>query len=152
VRFVDEGTKSCRRPWDDLIGNMYLGRESWINEVKERLQLKPRQNEHPRAQRELACPNMAKILSAVALATSEDEDRIRRGRGGISRMVAAWLGRYHGLLTNIEIAAALRLNSDGHVTNLVKQCDRDLTANPALQNYVDRSLATLCRKNQEPKA
>ncbi|HEV8657450.1 MAG TPA: transposase [Thermoanaerobaculia bacterium] len=148
-RFVDEGLTSSRRPWDDLVGQIYLGHESWINEVKDRLEIKPRQNEHPRSQRVLARPDMARILSAIALAMGVDETRIRRGRGGVPRMIAAWIGRYEGLLTNIEIAAALRLSSDAHVPKLVRKCDRELTTDRSLRDCIDRSLDTLGRKKDE---
>jgi len=146
-RFVDEGIGSTRRPWDDLISDMYLGSEEWIARVRDRVELKPRSTEHPQGQRELLRPKMAAIVIAVANVMGVPEQHVRGGRGGTPRSVAAWIGVYEGLLSNGEIAAALRLRSDTQVTNLVASCERDLHANASLRKCVDRCMSTLGRKN-----
>lgn len=150
-RFVDEGIGSTRRPWDDLVGAMYLGPEGWLERVRERVQLKPRANEHPRGQRELLRPNMSAIVIAIANVLGIPEDDVRRGRGQTPRSVAAWIGCYEGMLTNGEIAAALRLRSDAQVTNLVANCERELERSALLRDCVDRCMSTLGRKNWKLK-
>ncbi len=146
-RFVDEGIGSTRRPWDDLIGDMYLGSEEWVAKVQARIDSRVRSNEHPRDQRELLRPGMAAIVIAVANVMGVPEESVRNGRGGIPRSVAAWIGCYEGLLRNHEIAAALRLRSDTWVPKLVAQCDRELTTSAHLRDCVDRCMSTLGRKN-----
>jgi REP element-mobilizing transposase RayT len=148
-RFVEDGIHSSRRPWDDMVGQIYLGSETWIDDVRDRVERIPRPGDHPLAQRELARPHMESILSAVASAANIDVDLIRHGRGGVPRMTAAWIGCYEGHLTNAAIAAALRLRSDKQVTNLVRECDQRLALNPRMQSFVDRCVATLGRKNSE---
>lgn len=150
-RFVEEGIGSDRRPWDDLVGAVYLGSEAWLAGVRDRIELKPRANEYPRAQRDILRPKMGGILIAVANVFGVPEDDVRRGRGGTPRSVAAWIACYEGMLTNAEIAAALRLRSDGHVTKLVTTCERDLRRSPHLRECVDRCMATLGRKKWKAK-
>ena len=145
-RFVDEGIGRTTRPWDDLIGDMYLGSEEWLADIRDRVQLKPRSNEHPRAQKELLRPTMASIVTAVANTMQVPEAVIRRGRGGVPRSIAAWIGCYEGILTNGEIGAALRLRSDSQVANLVTSCDRELRHSSVLRNCADRCISTLRRK------
>jgi hypothetical protein len=146
-RFVDEGVGSGRRPWDDVIGNLYLGSEDWVAGVRDRVELKPRSNEHRRDQRELLRPNMSAIVIAVANVLGVPENDVRCGRGGTPRSVAAWIGCYEGMLTNREIAAALRLRSDAWVTKIVASFDRELRTNARLRDCIDRCMATLGRKN-----
>ncbi|HEV8657416.1 MAG TPA: transposase [Thermoanaerobaculia bacterium] len=145
-RFVEEGICSSRRPWDDLVGQIYLGNESWIEDIRDRVTRIPRPNDHPLQQRALGRPDMESILAAVASVADTDVDAIRERRGSVLRMAAAWIGCYEGLLTNSAIAAALRLRSDAQVTNLVWECDHQLALNPAIQEFVDVCLDTLSRK------
>lgn len=145
-QFVREGIGSDRKPWDDLIGSMYLGSEEWLTRIRDRVESLPRPNEHPRAQRQILRPDMAEIVATVAEVMGVPESRVRRGRGGVFRTIAAWIGCYEGMLTNSEIAAALRLRSDARVTNLVAEGERELRTNVHLRQAVDRCVATLRRR------
>jgi hypothetical protein len=95
---------------------------------------------------------MARVVAAVAATFSIDEDRIRHGRGGIPRMIAAWVAWNEAMLTQRNIAAGLRLRSAGHVANLVRGCDEELATHPLLQEGVDRCISTLRGKNWKAKA
>jgi len=133
--------------WKGLVGQIYLGSDAWIDSVRERVSLKPRSDDHARAQRTPGAPTMAEIVSAVAKTFSIDEDRIRYGRGGIPRMIAAWIGSHEALLTQRQIAAGLRFRNSGHVSELIGRCDRELDQNPILRDGVDHCVATMRRKN-----
>jgi hypothetical protein len=146
-QFVNEAISSEQRPWDKLIGQMFLGSEEWIDGVRTRVALKPRSDDHPRLQREVRLMSMADVVTAVAQTLSADPDVVRRGRGGVPRMVAAWVGCHEAFLTNRQIAAGLRLRSAARVSQLVQECDRALSSNARVQQLVDRSVATLRRKN-----
>jgi hypothetical protein len=95
---------------------------------------------------------MAVIVAVVAKTLSIDEILIRDGRGGLPRMVAAWIGCHEGLLTNREIAAGLRMRSSGHVSDLINRCERELSISPVLRACVDRCISTIRRKTGETKA
>lgn len=141
--FVEAAIGSTESPWNNLIGQIYLGSEEFIARMRDRVEVKPRASEHPIAQRYLARPGMGAIVKAVAAVMAVSENEIRFGRGGTSRRLAAWIGCYEGLLKNCEIAAALRLRSAAQVTNLITRCDRELEDNRLLRAAVDCCVATL---------
>ena len=145
--FVDDGINMRRSPFEQIKGEMYLGSEAWIDDIREKIALKPRSDEHPRLQREVEQLAMADVITAVAQTWSTVPAIVRGSRGGVPRMVAAWVGCHEALLTNREIAAALRLRSSARVTQLVRECDQALSSSAQLRDAVDRSVATLRRKN-----
>jgi putative transposase len=149
--FVEDPLARTNNPWTGLAGQMYLGSDDWVHRMRDKVELKPRSDEHPRAQRVVRRPNMAEIISTVAELLGTDDDIVRHGHGGVPRMLAAWLGSYEGLLTNREIAAGLRLRSAGHVTTLVRACDREQSSNEVIREAVDRCVSTFRRKNRQPK-
>jgi REP-associated tyrosine transposase len=150
-RFVNDPLAPMQNPWTDLVGEMYLGSETWVDRMREKVELRPRCDAHPRDQRILKRPSMTEVVTAVADVIGIDEDRVRRGHGGIPRMLAAWLGSHEGFLTNSEIAAGLRLRSASRVTALVRSCDRQLDDNDEIREAIDRCVATLGRKNSQVK-
>jgi len=147
--FVDAGIGLQRTPWTDLVGQAYLGGEEWIEQVRERVEVKPRADDHPRPQRFLGAPTMSAVVAAVADAFSIDETSVRHGRGGTPRMIAAWIGFHEALLPVRDIAAGLRLRSSGYVSNLIRRCDRELNQDPLLRGCVDRCLATIGREKKK---
>lgn len=144
--FVDAAIGATRSPWASLAGQIYLGGDAWLEQVRERVDLKPRADDHPRLQRLIGELTMAAVVAAVARTFSIDESRVRHGRGGIARMIAAWIGWNEGLLTHRDIAAGLRVRSSGHVSDLIRRCDRELGRDSVLQAGVDRCLATIRRE------
>ena len=141
--FVDAAIGVEKTPWTDLVGQIYLGSDSWVERVRERVELRPRADDHPRQQRVVGAPPMATIMTAVSRTFSIDEDHLRRGRAGIPRLIAAWIGWNEALLTNREIAAGLRLRSSGYVATLVRQCEVELDRDPLLREGLDRCLSTI---------
>jgi putative transposase len=148
--FVEASIGSKENPWNNAAGQIYLGSAEFIEAMRDRIEVRPRSHDHPLAQRELR-PAMHEVISAVAQVMSLPEDRIRTAGSGMARSLVAWIGRYEANLTNRQIAAALRLRSEGHVSNVVAQCDRELSENAMLREAVDRCMSTLGRKNQRPK-
>jgi REP element-mobilizing transposase RayT len=147
--FVNEAIGSNQRPWDDVVGQIYLGRKEWIDEVREQIALRPRSDDHPRLQREFREVAMADVVGAVARTWAIDPEIVRRGRGGVHRMAAAWIGCHEALLTQREIAAGLRLRSESRVSRLVRFCDRQLGEDEGLRNRIDESISTLRGKKAQ---
>ncbi|MCU1348065.1 MAG: hypothetical protein JWO56_1095 [Acidobacteria bacterium] len=83
------------------------------------------------------------IVAAVAKAAGETPDAIRSPRGGVLRRLVSWIGWHEGLVTLRTIAASLRLRSEGHISNLIRQCDRELGVDQTLLRWLDASVATL---------
>jgi hypothetical protein len=57
--------------------------------------------------------------------------------------LAAWIGWHEGLVTLRSIAASLRLRSEGHISNLIKRCEREFGEERTLLSWLDTALATL---------
>ena len=136
--FVQEAIGSTETPWADLVGEMYLGSESWVQQMREKVESRPRDSEHPRQQRLIGRWVMQDILDCVARAFGVSVDMVRVERGGQARMLAAWLGCYEAMLTLPAIAAALRFRSTGHVSGLIRKCDERLSSDAGLRSDLDR--------------
>jgi len=138
--------------WRDLVGQIYLGDEAWMERVRERVDLKPRSNDHPRAQRLVAQPTMDRVIRAVAETFLIDEATIRAGHGGRARMVAAWIGWHEAQLTAAEIAEGLRIRCSGYVPRLVRRCAAELLESEALRVGVNSCVSTISRRKSEVRA
>jgi REP element-mobilizing transposase RayT len=142
-RFVDEGIGLDRVPWDDLVGQIYLGSEAWRQRIQQRVESKLLPDEHPRVQRELGERTMTDVIRSVASGGQVDEGWIRLGRGGSLRMAAAWLGWYEARLPLRAIAAGLRLRSASHVSKLVRRCEAQQKTDAGLQKLLATSTDAL---------
>jgi putative transposase len=149
--FVNAAIGRNSNLWRDLAGQIFLGGDDWIECMRTRVGLKLRSNDHPRLQRLVGPPSMDGIIRVVADMFSIHESRIRHGRGGTARMLAAWMAWHEGKLTNAEIAAGLRLRHSGHISRLAVQCDELRRRNRRFRDHVDACLSTLCRSRAQGK-
>lgn len=149
--FVNEGIGITTNPFDNLVGQQYLGSEAWCKSMREKVELKPRADEFPLQQRAIGRPAMLEVISAVARAVRVNADAIRHGHGGHARMLSAWIAVNEGLLKNAEIAAALRLRSSSHVSELVRRCEREFDTDTGFRRCLDECLSTLRRQNRQPQ-
>jgi putative transposase len=128
--------------WRNLINGIYLGTEEWAaTEMRGQVELKIRSTDHPKAQRAIGRPKMHQIIAAVASAAGCTAEAIRGTRGDPLRSLTAWIGWHEGWNTLRSIAASLRLRSEGHVSNLIRRCERMLASNKALLGCLDTALA-----------
>jgi len=142
-KFVEAGIGDPTRPWDNVVGQIYLGSEEWMKRIREQVKSRPRSDEFPDAQRNPSRPTMEAILRAVSSALATTEEVIRHGRGGIARMLAAWLAWHEGGLELRAIADTLGLRSASGVSKLVSRCDSDLKLDQSLRERLDQCLAEL---------
>jgi len=131
------------RLWDKLVNQLYLGSEGWLKKMRRQVETKPRSTDHPRIQRAVGRPKMHQIVDAVAKVADVTVALIRTTRGGMLRRLAAWIGWNEGLITLRSIAASLRLRSEGHISSLIKRCDREFGKERTLLTWLDGALATL---------
>lgn len=143
--FVDGGIGITRSPWEDVVGQIYLGTDTWVEAVRERIASRPRSDEFPHAQRVPVAPSMSDVIAAVASGADIPERSIRFERGGRARMLAAWVGYHRVGLDLRAIAAGLRVRSTGGISKLIRTCDRLLQNDAELQSMADRSTAALRR-------
>ena len=132
------GSDECL--WDKLINAIYLGDEQWAKKMRRAVEAKPRSTDHPKVQRAIGRPKMHEVVAAVARAAGVAASTIREARGGCLRRLVAWIGWHEGLVTLRTIAAGLRLRSEGHVSGLIRRCDRELGTDVMLLAYLDQVL------------
>jgi hypothetical protein len=83
------------------------------------------------------------VTAAVGRSANHSPSDIRAARGGPLRRLVAWIGWHEGLVTLATIAASLRLRSEGHVSNMIRRCEREFASSATLLGHLDAALATL---------
>ena len=141
--FVLAKVEGTERLWDSVVNGIYLGTESWAKRMRKIVESEPRSTDHPKAHRAIGRPKMAAIVSAVAQAASQGAADVRAKRGGLLRWLVAWIGWHEGLVTLRSIAASLRLRSEGHVSVMIRRCEREFGRNAVLLGQLDLALASL---------
>jgi hypothetical protein len=126
-----------------VINGLYLGTESWAKEMRSVVESKPRSTDHPRTQRAVGRPKMATVVAAVAEVAAQSAATIREMRGGSLRRLVAWIGWNEGWATLRSIAASLRLRSEGHVSGMIRRCEREFGEEPSCLARLDLALALL---------
>jgi putative transposase len=143
-RFVDGGIGLERRLWDELKGQIYLGRAEWIDRMQKRIDEEPRSEEHPRAQRNPGRPAMEDVLEAVSVTFDIKPEEIRQRSATTARQVAAWLAFEEGLIRQSEIAAALGIRRS-RVSSLVSGCRRARDDDP-LHELIEAARSRMKRR------
>jgi putative transposase len=142
-QFVDEGAGITRSPFEDAVGQLFLGTAAWVEKMQALVDSAPRSKEHPAAQRFAGRPSVARIIEVVAEVFQQPEEEIRTGHGGNERKVVTWLGCYEGMWRLCGIAEALGLRSTSRVSAMIGECDRELKEDDSLHEAVGRCLDLL---------
>jgi putative transposase len=143
VEFVLIKLHSDESLWDRTINGIFFGSEKWAKDMRKRIDSKLRSSEHPRKQRAVGRPKMHDIVTTVARTAEQKPSDLQNTHGGLLRMLAAWIGWNEGLIPLRTIAASLRLRSQGHVSGLIRRCDREFASNPTLLSHLDETLHAL---------
>jgi len=141
--FVATGIDCSDNLWDELINAIYLGSEEWAKKMRAVVESKPRSTDHPKTQRAVGRPKMPTVVAAVAKVAGVAASMILETRGGILRRLVAWIGWHEGLVTLASIAASLRLRSEGHVSGLIRRCEKEFSTDPTLLSHLDLALAAV---------
>lgn len=129
--------------WNQLTNSIYLGTEEWTKRMRKIVESKPRSTDHPKPQRAVGRPRMDTIVQTVSRIAKVPHEIVRSIRGRSLRLLVAWLGWHEGLVTLRSIAAALRLRSEGHVSNLIRRCEREFSIDRRLLAHLDAALVSL---------
>ena len=129
--------------WSELIHGIYLGSNDWAKAMRKQVESKPRSTDHPVLQRAIGRPKMHAIVTAVSRAAAVTAEVIREKRGHPLRALIAWIGWNEGLQTLRSIAAALRLRSEGHMSNLVRRCELRFSRDSTFLGLHDVVIAAL---------
>lgn len=142
-KFVDAGTGIERAPWDDAVGQMFVGSSEWVLSMRSLMESKPRSNDYSATRRYAVRPRPSRVVDVVAKVFETSPNEIRAAHGTIERQVVAWLGCYESMSRLGEIATVLRLRSTSRVAALIAACDRDLNRDRSLRIAVDRCIDLL---------
>ena len=134
---------SQERLWDRAINGIYLGDEEWAKQMRTIVESQPRSTDHPLKQRAVGRPTVQKVIAAVAEVGAQATEIVRSRAGGSLRRLVAWLAWNEGLVTLRTIAAALRLRSEGYVSNLIRRCESELSTNDLQLARLDTAIAIL---------
>lgn len=140
ARFVGCGLGD--NPWENLIGQIYLGSKDWAARMRALAAERPISTEIPRAQRRVGRPSPEDILNVVANVMAIAPRQILDSRGREARMMTAWLGFHESLLTQREIAGTLGISS-GYVSKMLKECKAQLSVNSELKTNLATCVSTL---------
>jgi REP element-mobilizing transposase RayT len=121
--FVAEGIGSGYRPWSQVIGQLYLGREQFVAEAVGRSSAAATCPEHPRAQRAAGHAGARELLAAVADEFGAAPEALRTVRRGLARKALALLGRQDLALHLRELAPMLGV-TDWSVSHLATAGER----------------------------
>jgi putative transposase len=141
--FVRAAIDSRERLWDKAVHGIFLGSCEWAKKMRNAVESRIRSTDHPKTQRAVGRPQMHETIDAVARAAGVAPESIRRPRGGPLRRLVAWIGWHEGLVTLRTIAAALRLRSEGHVSNLIRWCENEFRSDALLLRWHDVAVAAL---------
>lgn len=142
-RFVAAFLDSDESLWDRVQHGIFLGSDAWMIQMRGLVEAKPRSTDHPKLQRSVGRPHMEKVVRVVGRIAQLPSDDVRSQRSGVVRRLAAWLGWNEGLRTLASIAAALRLRSEGYVSNMIRRCEREFSSNTELLRMLDASVVAL---------
>jgi putative transposase len=143
TEYVSAKVDSCERLWDQAINGIYLGGEDWAKQMRTIVESRPRSTDHPLEQRSVGRPTVQKVIAAVAEAGAQAKEIVRSKGGGHLRRLVAWIAWNEGLETLRTIAAALRLRSEGYVSNLIRRCEGELNTDRLLLARFDSAIALL---------
>lgn len=142
-RFVQAKIGCEDRLWDNLVNSIYLGSEEWAKQMRKVVESKPRSSDHPKVQRAVGRPTIQKVVQIVARVAELPAEVVRSRSGGALRRLIAWIGWHEGLVTLRTIAAALRLRSEGYVSDLIRRCEREFATDRQLLANLDLAVAAL---------
>jgi putative transposase len=138
VQFVAQG-KEEPSPWNDLVGQIYLGGADWIKQLGDRIAKTPRSAEHSREQLRPGRPAINDIVATVDEAFNSTGDQVLLSirRAATAKMVAAFIAFEDGLYRQSDIGTALGIRGRSTVSVAVRRCRDALGTNIPLRTLVD---------------
>ena len=145
-QFVDQGMGEKKSPWDELVGQIYLGTPEWVVKVQELLESKPRSREFPKSQRQPMRPAMNDVIDAVSRQFSTPRSVLKTRKGGRPRRLVAHIAWREGLIRQQQIAETLGVGSYTAVSAMIKCCRSDLEKDAAFRAQAERCRESMRRR------
>jgi IPT/TIG domain len=119
--FIADGIGKDHDIWPRVVGQIYLGGQRWIEQMRTRVESKPRCDEHPRAQREIGRPQMPAIVAAVAKSFETSVAEIRKP--GASVTIGGTAATSITVVSPTQITATTPAHAAGAVNVVVTNAD-----------------------------
>jgi len=138
VRFI--GGTAPPSPWQDLRGQIFLGRNSWLEEMTQRMAQRHRGADHPLWRDRPSRPALSRILETVARCFDVPVDRLlcRSRSASLGRSVAAYIAFEDGIYTQQHIATSLAVRSCGTVASMIRRCRTLVSSDPRFSQLLDQ--------------
>ena len=134
--FVAEGIEGSYRPWEQVIGQLYLGGGEFVAETAGKLVPPSASHEYPKAQRAAGHAGLAELVAAVAAEFSTSVDAIRTVKRGPARKALAYVGRVDLALKLRELAPLLGI-TEWSISNLAAAGERLASTDTGFRSRVD---------------
>lgn len=131
-RFVADGRGASYRPWEALVGQIYLGSERFCERMQELVGAKPRSRQHPEAQRHFVRPAFDAVVDEVLRRFDETPETIRVKSHRPARKALAHLGSEEAGVSYAAIGEFLGLTGEAvaHLVARSRAMERERGAYP----------------------
>ena len=133
--FVGKARQSEYRPWEMVVGQIYLGGPSFCERMQSLAEAVRETREFPRVQRRPVRPSFESIVTAVCQSFSETEESLSRKSRRPGRKIVAYLGYQETGLTLAALAEWLGVTIQG-ASNLIATAQRLERSDPAIQRFI----------------
>ena len=123
-RFVADGRGATYNPWEDLVGQIYLGGAAFCERIQQLIDEKPRAREYPRDQRRPVLPAFDEVVASVATVfCAGSVEALKRPSRGPARKAFAHLAWAEGDVAMTAIGEWLDV-TPGAISKLVRSSER----------------------------
>lgn len=123
-RFVADGRGATYNPWEDLVGQIFLGDAAFCDRIQKLIDAKPRSREHPRSQRRPVMPAFDEVVARVASAfCAGSVDALKRPSRGPARKALAYLAWTEGDVAMTAIGEWLEV-TPGAISKMIRSSER----------------------------
>lgn len=148
--FVADGRGAAYKPWEDLVGQLYLGGAAFCDRMQALVNTTPRSQDHPRGQRRLVTPSFDAVIASVAEAFGVGSiDGLRRARRSQARKALAHLAWREGDIAIRAVGEWLGV-TPGAVSKLIRGSEQLETHDANYRGHLDR-LRTHLRDSGNPR-
>lgn len=132
-QFVAEARGSEYKPWESLVGQIYLGGETFCDMVQSIISSQPRSREYPRAQRELVRPTLDHLIELILEEFDESPESLRRknhrpGRKAFASLAVSECGLTHRMIAQYLDVSEPAVSKMIHSSARIEQSDRGYRA------------------------
>jgi len=141
-RFVADARGASYNPWEKVVGQIYLGDETFCDRMQSLVNRKQRSREHPRPQRDFVRPSFDAVVASVEQTFGVTVDDLREKSRGDARKALAELAIAEAGLTTRWVADWMGVTEWG-VSKMRQKSSERYASDLDYRQKVDRIRASL---------